>query len=404
MVEKDMDGFKRCNQIGELALASRLIHADDRFSLDSAVNPPIYQTSTFRAETAEEFAEIATTPHNSRYYTRYGNPTLARVEAVVAELEGAEAALTTASGMGAITTTILALVQQGDHIVAQTNHYMGTTQLLEEVLPRFGVSCTTVDQTDIQAFAGAITPQTRLILIETPANPTLQLTDLRAVAELARSRGILTCADNTFATPVNQRPLALGVDLALHSGTKYLGGHHDLVAGVVVGSRTLIEKIWKIHLVVGSVLGPIDAWLLLRGLRTLSARVEKQNRSALSIARFLETHPAIERAHYPGLESHPQHALAARQMTGFGGVLSFAVRGGYAATQTFVSKLKLAAQAVSLGGYETLAVHAAAMWAGTLGEQGLAEAGIHPNLVRLSVGLEDEADLINDLRRALETA
>jgi methionine-gamma-lyase len=386
----------------ELELASLAIHADDAWALDSAIAPPIHQSSTFRAGSAEEFVEMATQPRHARYYTRYGNPTLVRAEQVIAQLEGAEAALLTASGMGAITTSVLALVSQGDHIVAQRNHYMGTSKLLTEILPRFGVSATLVDQTEVAAFAAAITPHTRLILVETPANPTMQLTDLAAVAALARGRGILTFADNTFASPVNQRPLAHGIDLVMHSATKYLGGHHDLSAGVVAGAQPLIDQIWDAHLVVGGVLGPIDGWLLLRGLRTLVVRVERQNRTALAVAHFLADHPAIEQVHYPGLPSHPQHALAQCQMHGFGGVLSFAVAGGYAATQRFIAALRLPKQAVSLGGYESLIVHAAAMWVGTLGEVGLSQASIQPNLVRLAVGLEGERDLVADLRRALE--
>ena len=383
------------------ALASLVIHADADFADDSAIAPPIHQTSTFRAGSAAAFAEMATQPRHARYYTRYGNPTLARVEKVIAALEGAESALVTGSGMGAITTTLLALVQSGDHIIAQRNHYMGTTKLLTEILPRFGVTATLVDQTDVDAFAAALRPETKLILVETPSNPTMQLTDLQAIAALAQPRSILTFCDNTFASPYNQRPLTHGIDLVMHSATKYLGGHHDLSAGVVAGPEALLEKIWNAHMVVGAVLGPIDGWLLLRGLRTFAVRVKQQNQTALAIAQFLESHPAIEQVYYPGLTSHPQHALACRQMNGFGGVLSFAVNGGYLATQRFISALKLPTQAVSLGGYESLVVHAAAMWEGTLGEAGLIEAGIQPNLVRFSVGLEDEADLRLDLQQAL---
>lgn len=387
--------------LNDWALASLVIHADDEFAIDSAIAPPIHQTSTFRAGSAAGFAAMAMQPRHARYYTRYGNPTLERVEKIIAELEGAASALVTSSGMGAITTTVLALVQAGDHIVAQRNHYMGTTKLLTEILPRFGVTATLVDQMDIAAFAAALRPETKLILVETPSNPTMQLTDLQAIADLARPRGILTFCDNTFASPYNQRPLAHGIDLVMHSATKYLGGHHDLSAGVVAGSQLLVEQIWNAHMVVGAVLGPIDGWLLLRGLRTFAVRVKQQNQTALAIAQWLERHPAIEQVYYPGLASHPQHALAQRQMRGYGGVLSFGVKGGYAATQRFIAALKLPTQAVSLGGYESLVVHAAAMWEGTLGEAGLVEAGIQPNLVRFAVGLEDEQDLIRDLQRAL---
>jgi methionine-gamma-lyase len=390
--------------VNDWSLASLVIHADDEFATDSAIAPPIHQTSTFRAGSAADFAAMATQPRHSRYYTRYGNPTLERAETIIAQLEGAEAALVTGSGMGAITTTILALVQSGDHIVAQRNHYMGTTKLLTEILPRFGMTATLVDQTDVAAFAAALRPETKLLLVETPSNPTMQLTDLQAIADLARPRNILTFCDNTFASPYNQRPLAHGIDLVMHSATKYLGGHHDLSAGVVAGSQALLAKIWEAHMVIGAVLGPIDGWLLLRGLRTLAVRVKQQNQTALTLAQALERHPAIEQVYYPGLPSHPQYALAQRQMKGFGGVLSFAVKGGYGATQRFISTLKLPTQAVSLGGYESLVVHAAAMWEGTLGEAGLMEAGIQPNLVRFSVGLEDEQDLIADLQQALAQA
>jgi cystathionine beta-lyase/cystathionine gamma-synthase len=384
-------------------LDSLLIHADAGLEDDTSIAPPLHQTSTFRADSAASFADMATRPRHPRYYTRYGNPTLARVEAVLAALEGAEAALVTASGMGAIATAVLALVSQGDHVVAQRNHYMGTSKLLAETLPRFGVAATLVDQTDPAAFSAALRPETRLVVVETPSNPTMQLTDLRAVAKLARQRGILTLADNTFATPVNQRPIEHEIDLVAHSATKFLGGHHDLSAGVVLGAEELIGRIWDTAIVLGAVLGPFDGWLLLRGLRTLGLRVERHNRSALAIAGFLETHPAIEAVYYPGLASHPQHDLARRQMSGGGGVLSFAVRGGYAATRRFIAALRLPAQAVSLGGFETLVVHAAAMWEGTLGPEGMSAAGIQPNLVRLSIGLEDERDLIADLGRALDT-
>jgi cystathionine beta-lyase/cystathionine gamma-synthase len=258
-----------------------------------------------------------------------------------------------------------------------------------------------VDQTDTAAFESAIRPETRLILLESPSNPLLQLTDLEAVARLAKARGITTLADNTFATPVNQNPLRLGVDLVVHSATKFLGGHHDLLAGVVMGPQDLIERVWDASIVLGCNLGAFETWLLLRGLRTLSLRVERQNATALAVARHLETHPAVAAVHYPGLESHPQHALACRQMRGHGGVLSFVLGGGMAGALEFMQRLRLFTQAVSLGGIEALAMHAATTWSGTLTEEQTRAAGIDPGLVRLSVGLEDAADLIADLDQAL---
>lgn len=384
--------------------ASLVIHADDGIEHVADVAPPIHPTSTFVAESAAEFAAMATDARHPRYYTRYGNPTHERGEAVLAALEGAESAMLTASGMGAMATAVLTLVGAGDHVVIQRNHYMGTAKLFAELLPRFGVRATAIDQTEVEAFAAALEPTTRLIVVESPANPTLQLTDLAAVAELATARGILTIADNTFVSPINQRPLDHGIDLVMHSGTKYLGGHHDLIAGAIVGPRALIERCWDTSIVLGATLGPFESWLLLRGLRTLPLRVRQHNATAEAVATFLAEHPCVAAVHYPGLPSHPQHALAQRQMTGFGGTLSFQVEGGYAETERVMAGLRLVRQAVSLGGFESLAVHAAAMWAGTLTDDQVRAAGVEPNLVRLSVGLESPADIITDLDAALSGA
>ena len=344
---------------------------------------------------------MATAPRHDRFYTRYGNPTHTQAEAVVAALEGAEAALVASSGMGAISGAILANVSAGDHVVAQTSLYAGTTSLLKKLLPRFGVEATFVDQRDPQHFADAVRPNTRLIFVETPSNPLSAVTDLAAVAEIARSRGVLTVADNTFATPINQRPLALGIDLVVHSATKFLGGHSDLIAGVVAGPAGRIQSIWEDAIALGSALGPFDAWLLLRGLRTLPVRVERHNRVAAAVAAFLDDHPAIARVHYAGLPSHPQHEVARRQMSGFGGVLGFECAGGFEAAERLIASVSLPHRAASLGGVHTLVVHPAAMWAGSFDAAELAASGIEPGLVRMSVGLEDERDLIADLGRAL---
>jgi methionine-gamma-lyase len=384
-----------------LQFESIVIHGDDGIETTKDIAPPIHLTSTFAAADAAEFAAMATDARAPRFYTRYGNPTHERVEAVLASLEGGEAAILTASGMGALSTAVLTIVGAGDHVIVQRNHYMGTTKIFADLLPRFGVRATVVDQTDTSAFAAAIEDGTKLIMVESPANPTMELTDLAAIAELARARGITTLADNTFASPLNQRPLALGIDLVMHSGTKYLGGHHDLVAGVVVGASELIGRIWDTSLVLGATLGPFESWLLLRGLRTLPLRVRQQNQTGLEVAEFLARHSRVEAVHYPGLETHPQHELAKRQMTGYGGTLSFQVAGGYRETEQFMANLRLVKQAVSLGGFESLAVHAAAMWAGTLSDEQVRAAGVMPNLVRLSVGLEAPSDIIADLDHAL---
>jgi cystathionine beta-lyase/cystathionine gamma-synthase len=384
-----------------LDIDTRLIHADHAIAEASALAPPIHQTATYRGESAEEFEAMATEPRHHRFYTRYGNQTHAHAEAVIASLEGAEAAMLAASGMGAISTTVLTFVGQGDHVIVQENHYAGTSALARDLLPKWGVEVSVVDQRRLAAFEAAIRPTTRLIMVESPSNPLLRLTDLRAVAEMAKPRGILTVADNTFATPINQRPLALGIDLVVHSGTKYFGGHCDLTAGAIAGSAALVERIWKTSIVLGATLGPFDGWLMLRGLRTLSVRMERHNRTALSIARFLEAHPQVSQVYFPGLPSHPQRELACRQMTGARGVLSFELRGGYEAAERFLSALRLIPRAASVGGVESLIVHPAAMLAKTMSTEQFAAVGVRPDLIRLSVGLEDEKDLIADLEQGL---
>jgi cystathionine beta-lyase/methionine-gamma-lyase len=381
-----------------------VLHGDAVCGHGADVVSPIHYSATFRAETAEQFSAMATTVRPATFYTRHGNPVNKRVEAILAGLEGTESALLTGSGMGAICTTILALLKAGDHVVAQQRHYMSTSKLFSEVLPRYGVQVSFFDQTDLDSLRAALRPDTKLIMVETPVNPSLSITDLAAVADIARPRGILTVADNTFASPLNQRPHDLGIDIVVHSATKYLGGHHDLMAGAICCSDVLAETIWKMHVTLGAVLSPMDAWLLLRGLRTLSLRMERINANALALAQWLETRPEVEQVFYPGLESHPQHALAARQMRGFGAVVAYSIKGGYAATQRFVSALRLATQAVSLGGVETLAVHTASMWASSMTEDDMKVAGIEPNFIRMSVGVEHVDDLKADLAQALEQA
>lgn len=378
------------------------IHADASRNKTSAVSPPIWQTATFRADSSEHFSEIAAATRPSEFYTRYGNPTHGQVEAVMAALEGGEAALVTGSGMGAIFCAVMSLLRSGDHVVAQRNLYPGSMTLLRELLPRWGIDCAFVDQTDMRAFADALRPNTKLIYAETPTNPLMHITDLSAVAGLARERGITTIVDNTFATPINQRPLECGIDVVVHSATKYLGGHHDLTAGILVASHSAIARAWKFAIVAGATLSPFDAWLLLRGLRTLGLRVERHNRNALALARMLEAHRGVERVNYPGLESHPQFDLARRQMSGFTGILSVELRGGYDAADTFIRRLKLATYAASLGGYETLVVHPAAMWRQQVSADQQSSTGVSESLVRISVGLEDERDLLNDFAQALE--
>lgn len=379
------------------------VHGDDGLNPGGAVSPPIVQSATFSAESDERFTAVATETRGQAFYTRYGNPNHAQVAAVVAELEGAEAGLVTASGMGAISTIALALLSAGDHVIVQRSTYGGTTSLVTGLLARFGVAFTQVDQTDTDAFARALRPQTRLVLVETPSNPLLELTDLAAVVELAHANDALVAVDNTFATPVNQRPADFGADLVWHSGTKYLGGHSDVSAGVIVGSADLVDRVWQTAIVTGSTLGPIDAWLLLRGIRTLSLRVDRHNANALALARAAEGHPAVRRVRYPGLPTHPQHELAGRQMTGFGGVLGIELRDGRAAAG-LLTGLRLAKRAASLGSVSTLVVHPRSMWAGIVDAEQLATTGIGEGLVRVSTGIEDTKDLVADFLAALDAA
>ncbi|HWW74107.1 MAG TPA: aminotransferase class I/II-fold pyridoxal phosphate-dependent enzyme [Pyrinomonadaceae bacterium] len=393
----DGDGLR-----GE-GVQTRAVHAGKAENRTRAVTPPIWQTTTFSADSSEQFAEIASAVRPAEFYTRYGNPTHKEVEATLVALEGGEAALLTSSGMGAIFTALMSVLRAGDHVVAQTNHYAGAMTLFEDLPAHFGVEVTLVDQTRAEDFAGAMRPTTRVVYAESPTNPLMQVTDLRAVAELARARGATTIVDNTFATPVNQRPLEFGFDAVVHSATKYLGGHSDLTAGVIVSSREFVERAWHFSLLAGSILSPFDGWLLLRGLRTLGLRVERHNSNALALARSLETRPEVARVYYPGLESHPQHALARAQMSGFTGMLSVELRGGFEAAERFISRLRLAANAARLGGTETLIVHPAAMWRGYMTAEELRARGLSDSLVRISVGVEDERDLIADFARALDS-
>ncbi|XVV39168.1 trans-sulfuration enzyme family protein [Streptomyces sp. CA-100214] len=379
------------------------VHADRRVHPDRAVAPAIYQSAAFAAEDAETFAQGAVEPRGTSFYTRFGNPNHAQAAAVIAELEETEAAMVTASGMGALTTAVLALVSAGDHVIGQQSTYGGTASVLLNLLPRLGVTTTLVDQRDPEAFARAITPATRLILVETPSNPLLQITDLRAVADLARAHCVVTLADNTFATPLNQRPAEFGIDLVMHSATKYLNGHTDVSAGALAGPAELLDRIWDTGLLTGATLGPIDAWLLLRGMRTLALRMPRHNDNGLALATTLREHPAVRRVHYPGLDSHPQYKLAADQMSGFGGVLSVEFTGGYAMAERFLDHLRYARRSASLGGVESLAVHPASMWRGMLSDQQLTDAA-PPGLIRLAAGTEDAADLVADALTAADQA
>ncbi|HZS89944.1 MAG TPA: aminotransferase class I/II-fold pyridoxal phosphate-dependent enzyme [Chloroflexota bacterium] len=389
-------------QRSDWAPETRLLHGGRPAHEGAPVAPPIFQTSTFQVRTPEEAADMAVEVAPAMYYGRLATPNTKQVEAMLADLEGGEAALAVGSGMAAVTIALMAHLRAGDHVVAQVTHYTATLTQLTATLPRYGIEVTQVDQTDVEAFARAMRPNTRVVYTESPTNPTIDLTDLRATAEIAHAGGALAITDNTFASSYNQRPLDLGYDVVLHSATKYLNGHSDVTAGVIVSTRQRVAAMWDYLRQYGPVLHPFDAWLLQRGLRTYTLRMERHNHNALSVARFLESHPAVARVHYPGLASHPQHDLARRQMTGgFGGMIAFEVKGGYEAAYRLVSRTELCILAVSLGSVETLIAHPASMVHSFQSAGERDAAGIAPGLIRLSVGIERAEDIIADLDRAL---
>lgn len=392
----------------ELRFATIAVHGRKHLDKHEASGPirsvstPIFQSSTFAFESAEQGARIFAGEEEGYFYTRLGNPTIRAFELEMAFLEKGEDAAAFASGMAATVTGILALLSEGDEIVASNTLYGGTHNLFMETFPRMGIKVHEVDGTDPRNFSSALTPRTRLIFIETPANPTLSLVDIAAVAEIAGGRGILLMVDNTFATPYYQRPLELGADIVVHSATKYIGGHGDTVAGVLVGKRDYIREVkMKALRDLGGILSPFNAWLLLRGLKTLPVRMDKHSENALEIAQYLAYHPKVERTHYPGLRTHPQHELARRQMSGFGGIVSFEIRGGREAGRKLMNSVRLWTLAVSLGDVDSLIEHPATMTHSTYSAEELSRAGIAEGLVRLSVGLEDVSDLIDDLKEAL---
>jgi len=363
---------------------------------------PIFANSTWRLSSAQDGAELAVATAPEAYYSRWGNPTVRELEDALADLEMGVRALATGSGMGAIASAILAFVDGGDHVVAGASLYTATTEIFTRLLPRFGVRTTFVDPREAGAWKAAVRPDTRLVYIETPANPTMMITDLREAVAAAKSVRATTLADNTFASPVHQRPIEFGVDVVLHSATKYLGGHSDVVAGAIVTrTKALFDRVWFVYKMLGPTLGPFEAFLVRRGLKTLPLRMEAHTSNAQRLAEFLEGQKAVRVVHYPGLKSFPQHALARQQMSGFGAMLSFELTGGYRAGKRFVESVDVASLAVSLGGTETLVQHPASMTHGPLTAEERRVSGISEGLVRVSVGLEDSDDLIADFDQAI---
>lgn len=366
-----------------------------------ALAAPIVQTATYTFETTQDLHAHFRGESTREEYGRYGNPTVRLVEQKVAALEGAEDGVAFASGMAAVTTTILALTKQGSHVVLFSDCYRRTRQFVREVLGRFGVEHTLVPPANLDALRSALRPETRVVLSEAPTNPFNTLVDIPALVELCRSRRVKTVIDSTFATPINLRPAEHGVDLIVHSGTKYLSGHNDVLAGVVVGREPLVSLVRDLRHILGGILDPHAAYLVHRGLKTLAMRVERQNATAQALAEALEDHPKVKRVWYPGLASHPQHAVATRLLRGFGGIVTFTVDATLEQTSAFIDRLLIPRIAPSLGGVESLVEQPALMSYYELTTEEREALGIPDELVRYSVGLEDPDELIADVLRAL---
>ena len=360
---------------------------------------PIYQTATFEVRDNDEQLRVTPTDH---FYTRYGNPTNTVAEETIAALEGVDAALTFASGMGAITTTIMALLKAGDHIVAQRDIYGGVTKFLSQWLPKLGIETTFVDTTEYDQHERAIRPNTKLLYLESPTNPTLRVVDLKKAGALARQHKLLSMIDGTFGTPINQRPAEYGIDLVMHSGTKYLGGHADLICGAVAGRRELMEKIHSTRTTLGNCMDPHASWMLVRGLKTLAVRVARQNENALRVAEFLAEHGKVRNVHYPFLKSHPQYAVARAQMSGGGGMVSFEVEGTGEDARQASEAMRLFTLAPSLGGVESLVSIPVLTSHAMISAEERKKMGVTEQMIRLSVGIESADDLIADLEHALE--
>ncbi len=372
---------------------------------DHGVASSVAQTSTYAfASTADlvRYFDGGDADPDRQEYGRYGNPTVLEVERRVAALDGAEDALLFASGMAAVTTAVLALVKSGDHVILFRDGYRRTRQFVTGTLARFGVSHTLVESGSLDALEAALTPTTRVALTELPTNPYLRCIDLARFSAICRARRVKTLVDATFATPINATPLARGVDLVLHSATKYLGGHNDVLGGTVAGSSALVSLVRELRSVLGGVADPHAAALVGRGIKTLALRVEQHNTTALAVARQLSEMPAVERVYYPMLPSHPDHEVAKRELRGGGGVVSFVVKGGRAAASAVVDRFRLATIAPSLGGVETLVEQPAIMSYHELSDDELAAVGVEPGLVRLAVGVEETEDVLADVRRALD--
>jgi cystathionine gamma-synthase len=386
--------------------STRAVHSGERQGrprVSDSITTPIVQTSTFWFRDTQEVIDYQEGRQSSFEYARYGNPTVRTAEEKLCALEEAEDCLLSASGMNSVTTMLLALVPAGGHLVTTTDCYKRTREFIVKVLPKMGVEATILDPADLDGLERALKEKgASLFFSESPTNPYLRVVDIPRVARLCHDHGAICVIDSTFVTPTNQKVLELGADLALHSGTKYLAGHNDVLAGALAGNGELIEKVRYLQGILGGVMDPHAAYLLLRGMKTLSVRVERQNETGLALARYLEQHRAVEKVYYPGLPSHPDHDVARSQMRGFGGVVSFEIRGDFQATSKFIDALRIPYIAPSLGGVEALVMQVAVMSYWDHSPEERAQLGIKDNLIRYACGLEDAEDLIADAEQALE--
>jgi methionine-gamma-lyase len=393
-----MKNSSKGKRLGDSTLA---IHAaEERFGIGAPVGTPISRTANFTFASTEEMKRWAEGKSPAYIYTRYGNPTLTIAEQKLAALEGAEAAVVTASGSAAISSALLAVLRTGDELIATRQVYGGSYRLMRDIFPRFGIVVRHVES-DLVGIERLVNPRTKALYVETPTNPTLRLVDLKKAVLFATEWDLVSIIDNTFASPVLQKPLEMGFNLVVHSATKYLAGHSDVVAGAAAGSKALIKKVRENVIYLGGSMDPEAAFLLIRGMKTLGVRMQRQCENAMIVAKFLEKHPKVARVHYPGLPSHPEHKLAKRQMRGFGAMLAFDMKSGLAAARRFCDRARIFLLAASLGGVESLVILPIYTSHYNMSAEELRGAGVEPGTVRVSVGLEDATDLIDDLRQAL---
>ena len=386
------------HRLGDATLA---IHAgEEKFHVGAAVGTTISRTSTFTFASTEEMKQWAEGKSSAYIYSRYGNPTLAVAEKKIAALEGAEDAVVTASGSAAISAALFSLLRAGDEVIATRQLYGGSYKLLRDTLPGFGIAVRYVES-DLAGIEKLVGPRTKVLYVESPTNPTLRLVDLAKAVAFAQEWGLISMVDSTFASPVLQKPLSMGFNIVLHSASKYLGGHSDVIAGAAAGSSALMRGVRANVIQIGGSMDPEAAFLLVRGMKTLQIRIRRQCETAMAVARYLAKHPKVERVHYPGLPAHPDHKLAKRQMRGFGGMMAFDLKGGLAAARRFCDRVRVFYLAASLGGVESLVILPVYTSHYKMSGAELKAAGVQPGTVRVSIGLEDQADLIEDLRQAL---